>query len=86
MRTKKAFILVIARCNQLSRELHKGILMSNYSDIKTQLNEIMNVLQRIEAVIDTRFLGMEKPDEDDIEAIEDFEKREREGKLELRKI
>ena len=55
-------------------------------DVKGQLDEIKQMLQRIEAIINTRLLGTEDPDEEDIKAIEDFEKREREGKLELRKI
>ena len=55
-------------------------------DVKAQLDEIKNILQRIEAIIDTRFLGTEEPDKEDLEAIADFERREREGTLELRKI
>nr|MDO8087865.1 hypothetical protein [Candidatus Sigynarchaeum springense]MDO8117865.1 hypothetical protein [Candidatus Sigynarchaeota archaeon] len=58
----------------------------NTIDVKNQLDEIKGMLERIEAIIDTRLLGTEEPDKEDLEAIEDFESREREGKLELKKV
>jgi len=58
----------------------------NTIDVKNQLDEIKGMLERIEDIIDTRLLGTEEPDKEDLEAIEDFESREREGKLELKKV
>ncbi|NMC06643.1 MAG: hypothetical protein GYA24_15605 [Candidatus Lokiarchaeota archaeon] len=58
----------------------------NTTDVKDQLDEIKNMLFRIESIIDTRLLGIEEPDKEDLDAIEDFEEREKEGRLELKKI
>jgi hypothetical protein len=50
-------------------------------DISEDIGEIKSMLERMEAVIDSRLIGIEEPDEDEIAEIEDYEKRKREGKI-----
>jgi hypothetical protein len=50
-------------------------------DISEDIREIKSMLERMEAVIDSRLIGIEEPDEDEIAEIEDYEKRKREGKI-----
>ncbi len=62
------------------------VISMNTADVKDQLDEIKSMLFRIESIIGTRLLGIEEPDDEDLEAIEDFEEREKAGRPELKKI
>ena len=50
------------------------------------LQEIKAMLERIEAIIDTRLVGIVDPDDDEKEAIEQYEDLKRNGQLELNEI
>ncbi len=56
------------------------------SEIEKELNEIRVMLEKIEGIIDSRLIGIEEPEEDEIEAIKEFEKRKKAGELELNEI
>jgi hypothetical protein len=44
------------------------------------------MLEKIEGIIDSRLIGIEEPEDDEIEAIKEFEKRKKSGELELNEI
>jgi hypothetical protein len=56
--------------------------MSNNEDLR----QIKFMLEKIEAIIDTRLVGMEEPEPDETQAIADYESKKREEKLEFREI
>lgn len=66
-------------CNKQNR----GVLRV---DISEDIREIKSMLERMEAVIDSRLIGIEESEEDEIAEIEDYEKRKKEGKIELHEI
>ncbi len=51
-----------------------------------ELRQIKFMLEKIEAIIDSRLVGIEEPEPDEVEAIKDYESKKREGKLEFREI
>jgi rRNA maturation endonuclease Nob1 len=55
-------------------------------DVANEIKEIKSMLERIEAVIDARLVGVEEPDEDEVEEIRDYEKRKKEGRIDLHEI
>jgi hypothetical protein len=55
-------------------------------DISEEIREIKFMLEKIEGIIDSRLIGVEEPEEDEIREIEDYERRKREGKIELNEI
>jgi hypothetical protein len=55
-------------------------------DVSEDIREIKSILERMEAIIDSRLIGIEEPEEDEVAEIEDYEKRKREGKVELHEI
>jgi rRNA maturation endonuclease Nob1 len=55
-------------------------------DVADEIKEIKSMLERIEAVIDARLVGVEEPDEDEVAEIRDYAKRKKEGSIELREI
>jgi hypothetical protein len=55
-------------------------------DVANEIKEIKSMLERIEAVIDARLVGVEEPEEDEVAEIRDFAKRKREGSIELHEI
>jgi hypothetical protein len=44
------------------------------------------MLEKIESIIDARLVGIEEPEEDEIKAIENYEKRKSEGQIELNEL
>nr|MDO8098510.1 hypothetical protein [Candidatus Njordarchaeota archaeon] len=55
-------------------------------DVSEDIREIKSILERMEAIIDSRLIGIEDPAEDEVAEIEDYEKMKREGKIELHDI
>jgi len=55
-------------------------------DVANEIKEIKSMLERIEAVIDARLIGVEEPDEDEVAEIGDYAKRKKEGSIELHEI
>jgi len=49
-------------------------------------SEVLFLLQKIESIIDTRLIGEVEPLDDEIELIEEYQKRKREGTLEIHEI
>ncbi len=56
------------------------------TEIEKELNEIRFMLEKIEGIIDSRLIGVEEPEDDEIEAIESYEKMKKSGKLQLNEI
>lgn len=56
------------------------------SEIEKELSDIKLMLEKIEGIIDSRLIGIEEPEEDEIEAIKEFEKRKKAGELELDEV
>jgi len=56
------------------------------TEIEKEISEIKLILEKIESIIDSRLIGIEEPEEDEIKEIEDFERRKRAGELELNEI
>ncbi|MBP2046758.1 hypothetical protein [Methanobacterium aggregans] len=56
------------------------------TEIEKELNEIRFMLEKIEGIIDSRLIGVEEPEEDEVVAIEAYEKLKKEGKLQLNEI
>nr|MDO8133840.1 hypothetical protein [Candidatus Njordarchaeum guaymaensis] len=55
-------------------------------DVASEIKEIKSMLERIEAVIDARLVGVEEPDEDEVAEMRDYEKRKKEGRIDLHEI
>jgi len=56
------------------------------TEIEKELIEMKLILEKIESIIDSRLIGIEEPEEDEIKEIEDFERRKKAGELELNEI
>lgn len=56
------------------------------SEIEKEISDIKLMLEKIEGIIDSRLIGIEEPEEDEIEAIKEFEKLKKAGELELNEI
>lgn len=56
------------------------------TQIEKELNEIRFMLEKIEGIINFRLIGVEEPDEDEVVAIEAYEKLKKEGKLQLNEM
>lgn len=56
------------------------------SEIQKEIKEIKFMLEKIEDIIDSRLIGIEDPEDDEIEAIKDFNKRKKAGELKLHEI
>ena len=54
--------------------------------IEEEIKEIKNALERIENILTSRLIGLDEPTEDEIKEIEEYERKEKEGKLELHEI
>lgn len=52
------------------------------SDVK----EIKFMLEKIESIIDSRLIGIENPADDEVDAIQDYERRKAQGSVELNEI
>ncbi len=56
------------------------------TEIEKEIIQIKFLLEKIEGIIDSRLIGEEDAQEDEIKEIIDFEKRKKAGKLELNEI
>ena len=56
------------------------------TDIEKEIIHIKFLLEKIEGIIDSRLIGEEDPEEDEIKEIIDFESRKKAGELELNEI
>ena len=54
--------------------------------IEKEIKEIKIALERIENILTSRLIDIDEPKEDEIEEIKEYEKKKREGKLELNEI
>ena len=52
-------------------------------DIVEELREIRLVLEKIENIVDLRLVGVEKPEEDEIQETEEYLNKKRKGEVEL---
>jgi len=55
-------------------------------EVEREISEIKAILQRIENIVTSRLIGVDEPEEDEIEEIQDYENRKKEGNLELNEI
>ncbi|MFA0832619.1 MAG: hypothetical protein ACC609_01260 [Methanobacterium formicicum] len=51
-----------------------------------EIIQIKFLLEKIEGIIDSRLIGEEDPEEDEVKEILDFEKRKKAGELKLNEI
>ena len=56
------------------------------SEIDKEISEIRLMLEKIEGIIDSRLIGIEEPDEDELEEIKAYQKKKKAGTLELNEI
>ncbi|BDZ71452.1 hypothetical protein [Methanobacterium petrolearium] len=56
------------------------------SEIEKEIIQIKFLLEKIEGIIDSRLIGEEDAEEDEIKKIIDFENRKKAGELELNEI
>jgi len=56
------------------------------SEINKEIAEIKLMLEKIEEIIDSRLIGIEEPEEDEIAEIEEYKKKKKAGALELNEI
>ncbi len=56
------------------------------SEIDKEISEIKFLLEKIEGIIDSRLIGIEEPDADEIEEIKAYQKKKKQGTLELNEI
>jgi len=55
-------------------------------EIDKEISEIKLMIEKIEGIIDSRLIGIEEPDEDEIEAIKAYRKKKGARALELDEI
>ena len=55
-------------------------------EVEKEISEIKAMLQRIENIVTSRLIGIDEPEEDEIEEIQNYEKRKKEGNLELNEV
>ncbi|MGA2676875.1 MAG: hypothetical protein ACLQG5_02245 [Methanobacterium sp.] len=56
------------------------------SEIDKEIAEIKLMLEKIEDIIDSRLIGIEEPEEDEVEEIKIYDKKKNAGTLELNEI
>ncbi|MCC7559392.1 MAG: hypothetical protein KO318_03015 [Methanobacterium sp.] len=56
------------------------------TEIEKEIIQIKFLLEKIEGIIDSRLIGEEDPEVDEIKEIIDFERRKKAGELELNEI
>ncbi|NMO09096.1 hypothetical protein [Methanobacterium subterraneum] len=56
------------------------------TEIEKEIIQIKFLLEKIEGIIDSRLIGEEDPEKDEIKEIIDFESRKKAGELELNEI
>ena len=66
--------------------MHHHCFYMELKEVEREINEIKAILKRIENIVTLRLIGIDEPEEDEIKEIRDYEKRKKEGKLELNEI
>jgi len=56
------------------------------AEAKSEMNDLLFLLQKIESIIDTRLIGEVEPEDDEICLIEEYQDRKMKGTLILHKI
>ncbi len=56
------------------------------TETKPDMKDIRLMLEKIESIIDSRLIGIEEPEPDEISEIRDYEKRKASGSLELNEL
>jgi len=58
-----------------------GIPEKQMADTKQDMKDIRLMLEKIESIIDSRLIGIVEPEEDEISAIREYEKRKASGTI-----
>ena len=66
--------------------MYRHCFYMELKEVEKEINEIKAILKRIENIVTLRLIGVDEPEEDEIKEIRDYEKRKKEGKLELNEI
>jgi hypothetical protein len=61
-------------------------MVRTLTEIEKEIIQIKFLLEKIEAIIDSRLIGEEDPEDDEIKEIIDFEKMKKAGEIELDEI
>ena len=56
------------------------------AELDKEISEIKLMLEKIEGIIDSRLIGIEEPEKEEVEAIKAYQKKKKEGTLELNEI
>jgi hypothetical protein len=47
------------------------------------IKDMKQILEKIEGIIDSRLIGIEEPENDEVQAIDDYEKNKKSGNIKL---
>lgn len=47
------------------------------------IEDMKQILEKIEGIIDSRLIGIEEPENDEVQAIDEYEKNKKSGNIEL---
>jgi hypothetical protein len=61
-------------------------MVNALTEIEKEIIQIKFLLEKIEGIIDSRLIGEEDPEEDEVKEILNFEKMKKAGELELNEI
>jgi len=56
------------------------------AEAKSEISDLLFILQKIESIIDTRLIGEVEPEDDEIRLIEEYQDRKNKGTLILHEI
>jgi hypothetical protein len=56
------------------------------AETKPDIQDIRLMLEKIESIIDSRLIGLEEPEEDEVSEIREYEKRKTGNSLELNEL
>lgn len=59
---------------------------ANMAEAKSEVSDLLFILQKIESIIDTRLIGEVEPEDDEIRRIEEYQDRKKKGTLILHEI
>lgn len=59
---------------------------ANMAEAKSEMSDLLFILQKIESIIDTRLIGEVEPEDDEIRLIEEYQDRKKKGTLILHEI
>ena len=64
----------------------KQIIHNTMTEVVSDTNEVLFLLQKIESIIDSRLIGEIEPLDDEIELVQEYHRRKEEGSLDLHEI